>query len=364
MALWVLGTIAPCLTYNLWDGIIRSISYNPFLITPPRIYDECIWTINHFFYEPGNDYLVAYMLFSTYHWPSWAVYLYKWDAETGVCLGRQTASIFAISWANHAGVGSYNHIYTTMNSSTKIYEVPWDSLSYQAGMWSVDPNTWNPNSIYSHAVVNRLDGILCGVGSDHLDIWNLNPTPTRRMQLRLPNSLGYMAYENRENLWIVTKDGLVLKANYRAARWEMLSTVQNPSPDAVNYLCAFDTRRKRLAVLRQRPDAEDGACQCQLEFYRPLYRSARLTDPVPVSPLRAGAKVRFVAHLIGEAGEGVASYLANAALVEPAAGQCLTPVARTEICGAVTFRYQAPAAGRDTLKISATITDGEEAGQP
>ena len=161
------------------------------------------------------------------------------------------------------------------------------------------------------------------------------------------------------HLWLVTQDGLIAKANYRLGRWEMLSTVQDPAPDALNYLCAFDAKRNRLAIFRQRPDAADGACQCQIEFYRPLCRVGRLTDPVPVSPLRAGTKVHLVAHLVGDSGEGIGGYLVNGELLDPAQGTLLTPVAGTELCGAVTFKYQAPAAVEDTLKISATIVDGD-----
>jgi hypothetical protein len=357
MGLWPLSALAPCLSYHPWGGM--AYPYNPYLVTPPRIYDEAIRSISDFFYEPGNDILVAFMQFDINAWPGWAAYRYKFNADTGAFIERQAASIYTMAWHNHAGVGSCNTIFTTMRSSTTIHQVPWDTLTPQAGMWQADPHTWNPASTYNFALVNLIDGILAGVSSWNLDLWNLNPTPRLRLSMRLPDTLGYLAYEDRNNLWLITHGGLVAKANYRLGRWEMLSTVQNPSPDAINYLCAFDTRRKRLAVFRQRPDAADGACQCQIEFYRPLCRVGLLTDPVPVSPLRAGEKVRLVAHLVGDSGEGIGGYLVNAELLDPAQGECLTPVAGTELCGAVTFRYRAPAAGTDTLKISATVTDGD-----
>jgi hypothetical protein len=97
-----------------------------------------------------------------------------------------------------------------------------------------------------------------------------------------------------------------------------------------------------------------------LEFYRPLYQVAGLTDPVPVTRLRAGEKVLFVAHLYGDNGEGVSPYTVNAAMEEPVEGRLLTPFSGTELNGAATFRYQAPAAGcTEKLKLSTTVTDGE-----
>jgi hypothetical protein len=100
-----------------------------------------------------------------------------------------------------------------------------------------------------------------------------------------------------------------------------------------------------------------------LEFYRPLYKVAGLTDPVPVSRVRAEEKVLFVAHLYGDNGEGVSPYTVNAALEEPVEGRLRTPFAGTELNGAASFRYQAPEVGcTEKLKLSATITDGEQDG--
>lgn len=357
MALYPVAAVSPCLSYNLWNGVQPQYLYNPYLIAPPRIYAEEISGIAQFFYEPGNDLLVAYIMMNIIDWPGWAVYRYTWQAETGAFKEKVKKSVW-LAWINHAGNGSLNKIFTTRRDGSLIQEVTWDSLAYQGG-WQADPSAWNPSTLFNYAVVNLQDGLLAGVSSWSLDIWNISGTPSLKGSLRLPNTLGYLAYEDRRHCWITTKDGMVAKANYRIPRWEMLSAVQDPSPDAINYLCAFDTRRKRLAVFRQRPNAADGACRCQLEFYRPIYRVAGLTDPVPVSALRAGERVRFVSHLYGDAGEGVAGYMVNAALEAPALGEVLTPRGAAELNGAITFRYQAPAPGQDTLQLSAMITDGE-----
>lgn len=357
MALYPISTLTPCLTYHRWDGVVRP--YNQWLVKPPRIYDESLSSLNHFFYDPGADKLVGYAVFNTNAWPGWAVWRFEWEAVSGAFLNRSQANIFAIAWANHAGCGSYGAIYTTWKSGYGVSQVKSSNLTHAPGMWDIDPWSWNPQRIFNFAVVNRENQIIAGVGSWFLETWDISGTPFLKGQLRLPQTLGYLAYEDRKHCWVITQKGLIAKANYQIPRWEMLSSVQNPSPDAVNYLCAFDTKRKRLAVFRQRPDAADGACQCQLEFYYPLYRVAGLTAPVPVSRMRAGDRVRFVSHLYGDTGEGVASYLMYGEILEPATGKLLTPISSAELSGGATFRYQALAAGTDTLKVSATITDGE-----
>ena len=361
MALYPISTQAPCIIYHPWDGVGPLIHYNDYRVTTPRIYDESLNSIRHFFYDPGADKLVGFAQFNTYKWPSWAVWRYEWDPISGADLNRIPSNIFAMSWANRAGAGSYNAIYTTWNTNYKISQVNASTLAPDSGMWEIDPWTWNPQRVFNFAVVNRENKVIAGIAFWYLETWDISGTPTLKGQLRLPQSTGYLSYEDRRHCWIITQNGLIAKANYQIPRWEMLSSVQDPSPDAITYLCAFDTKRKRLAVFRQRPDAEDGACQCQIEFYYPLYRVAGLTEPVPVSRLRAGDLVRFVAHLYGDTGEGVASYLLNGELLEPVTGQLLTPVSGAELCGGSIFRYRAPAACTDTLKISATITDGEGA---
>ena len=231
-----------------------------------------------------------------------------------------------------------------------------DSFPLRGG-WSIDPSTWSPNVSLSNSIVNREDSLLVGVntvsGIDLL-VYSFAGTPALRGQLRLPDYLGALTFEDRNNCWIITQQGLIAKARYNCPvpRWEMLSAVQDPTSDATSYLCAFDTKRHRLVVLRCRPDAADGSCQSQLEFYWPVYQAATITDPVPLTPLRAGQDISFLAHLIGGAGEGVASRLLSASLVAPAIGQIKTPTVAVNQNGVATVRYAAAQAGDDTLALS------------
>ena len=176
--------------------------------------------------------------------------------------------------------------------------------------------------------------------------------------LRLPNLISSLCYESRKYCWVITTDGVILKANYLIPRWEMISTVQNPSPDTLKYLIAFDTKRNRVVVLRIRPDAADGACQIQLEFYYPMVKPAYLTQPVPVSSLRSGSRVILAANLIGDAGEGLTPYTVSGAMVAPVEGYLATPFSGTEMDGRVCFQYQAPdIACTETLQLSVTVEE-------
>jgi len=365
MALWLQDTISPIFQYRPYTGSgYLGIVWNPWLITPPRIYPENVLSIPHFFYEPSNDYIVAYIWFNCIEWPGFTFECLVWRASDFSFVGRATAGYIAGQWANHAGVGSYNKIYTTQKVSTEVQEVPWNSLWWLSGMWKVDPYTWTPPSTYIYAVVNREDRLFVGIAGGMLDVWDISGTPTRRSRLRISGPyLGYLTYENRDYCWIITSTGEISKANYRRdpPRWEMFSTVQDPTPDAINYLITFDTRRKRVIVLRQLPDAVDGACRSQFEIYYPMYKVVGLTDPVPVSRIRAGDKASFVAHLYGDNGEGVTPFVIDAEMTPPVEGVLLNPFSTSELNGSTSFRYQTPddQGCEETLVLESTITWGE-----
>lgn len=358
MALQVSQAPVTLLTYKAWDN--RSPSYHPYLVTPPRVYTEALTSVMDFFYEPGNDYLVAYSFLDIIDWPGWAALRFTWDAGSGKFLGRADAIAGNMAYAGGLGLGSYKKIYGMNTSDYQIRELDWDSLGYGGG-WSIDPSAWSPTVDFGRAMVNREDSLLAGIDAAtgrQLLVYSFSGTPILQGQLHLPDSLGYLTYEDRYSCWIITQSGLIAKARYNRTppRWEMLSAVQDPTSDATAYFCAFDTKRKRLAVLRQRPDAADGACQSQLEFYWPVYQASAITDPVPLTPLRAGQDVKFAAHLIGAAGEGVASRTLNVSLASPANGEIRTPSAPVDLNGVATILYRASQAGADTLQLSVEDT--------
>jgi hypothetical protein len=338
------------LEYELCPGGV----YNPYLCTPPRIYKESIKSIGHFFYNPSSDHLVAFALMDQAAWPGWNALRIEWKAGTGEFVSREWCGIWAISWHRNATLGSYNKIFDSdvLGHPEEVDQY----LNNSAPMWRRD------DLVLAHPIVNLQDNLIAGVNDWSLLVYDLTTAPpTLKTSLRLPNTLGYLCMESREICWVITRDGLILKANYKRnpPRWEMLSSVQNPSPDALNYFVTWDTKRSRLAVLRHRPEAEDGACQSQFEFYQPIVKIAGLTDPVPVSRHHAGDIVEFVAHLYGTAGEGVTPYRILGSLAGPPQGSLIKAEGSTSWNGSVSLLYQAPAlSGEDTLILETSINDG------
>jgi len=342
--------------------------YGQTLLKCPRHYQQATNWVSNFFYDQGSDKLIAHIVLDASYWPSWDVRRYEFSAADGAWLNRGSVlsrsddswiGIWGAAYTQNATLGSFGKIYACRNSEYYIREVLASCGEPVSGGWSVNPYTWNPKNIYRFAVVNRYDNLLVGASSWTLDCWqNIHATPERFAQLRLPNVLNSLTYESRNYCWAITQDGVILKANYKIPRWEMISTVQNPTSDTKAYRIAFDTKRKRVEVFRHRLDAADGACQNQLEFYYPMVNAAQLTQPVPVNSLRAGNRIILAAHLIGDAGEGVTPYTVNGEMVAPVEGRLVTPFAGTELNGRVCFQYQAPdAACTETLQLDVTVEE-------
>ena len=370
MGLWNIQTVAPCMSYvdfgscvpppgpALWGPL--GLTYNGQLITCPKHYRQTTNWVSNFFYEPENDRLIAHIVLTTTAWPSWDVRRYEFDAATGVQVGDSVfIGIWGAAYTRAATMGSFNKIYACRNSEYYIREISWQYAEPVTGGWGVNPYTWNPQSLYGYAVVNRVDDLLAAASNWTLDCWRtISTTPGRFAQLRLPNVISYLAYESRNYCWVITVDGVILKADYQIPRWEMISTVQNPETDTVKYFITFDTKRHRVVVFRQRSDAADGACQHQLEFYSPMVKAAQLTQPVPVTTLRTGNRIILAANLIGDAGEGVTPYTVNGSMAVPVEGRLATPFSGTGLNGQVCFQYQAPDdACTETLQLAVTVEE-------
>jgi hypothetical protein len=356
MALTLLGSQTPCFNYHPFDPVIPRGSWNSYGYDPshPPKFDERLNRITGFYYWPGSgggslsagDYFIAPVWFDQCDWPGWGTGLLAWDAATGKYAGRLPLSFWNMVFYGGATATENGQIFAvnTYGGQWTLQQVQGDTLD--AAAWSFDLKTLPPinSQLLSIGFYNRRRNLLVGCGAScGLSIWDLSSPIALQGRLQPPNSVAYLSYEDQENVWLVTVDGLVAKANYRdALRWELLSAVEAPAPETRGYFCAWDPARKRLVILRWLPDATDGTCRLQLEFYRPLYVATLLTDPVPVTSLQAGGKIDFVAHLIGDAGEGVSPYNVAAALGGTPAGVLQTPQAATELNGAVAFHYQAP----------------------
>jgi hypothetical protein len=357
MALELIDTVAPCFDYQPYTGNPGGYYvYNSGLITPPRQYVETINYLKQFFYDPVEDLYVAFASFSYAFWPSWRFYRIVWDGSDGALNTEYTtgnAALIFSHWTNQVSVGGYDKFYATGNSFLEVKEIDWQAQTW-TGWKCYDWAGRNP-SVFSHAIVNRTDQIVAGIGSSPmLYIYNYG-TQELLGKVAILDHGQYMTYENDQLLWITHASGQLAKVNYQTRRHEMLSRVAGVSADDITYLCAFDTNRKRLAILRHKKDAADGACQMQLEFYNPVPQAQVITAPVPVNSLEAGRQITFAGHVLGDAGEGIASHSVTASLATPTNGQLSAGQVFTGLNGSFSLGYTGPGGSSETLIVETEV---------
>lgn len=359
MALQLIDTVAPCFDYEAYVGNPRGYYvYALELISPPRHYVESLISPKQFFYDPVEDVYVAYATLDYAFWPSWRMYRLVWNGADGSLNEEYTdnSNIFFAHWTNHISVGGYDKFYATGNSFLDVKEISWKANTWSG--WTCFDWAGRTPPVFHQAIVNRKDKIV--VGNSLSSVFYIFNYETHALLGKIGSlyttNRGYMSYESDTHFWVAYSTGQLAKINYSTRRHEMLSCVVSPDPEDISYRCAFDTSRKRLAILRHKPDAADGACRLQLEFYQPVPQASVITAPVPVHSLAAGERINFSAHVLGDAGEGIASQAVAATLALPAAGQLVTGRLTTGLNGSVNITYQAPDDNAaETLTVSTEV---------
>jgi len=374
----------PC--YRLWGTQPGNKMFNFYFCSDTIHYSERLSPhyarTNRLFYYPQYD---CYFLHVTYDncwiWGPFGFpmvnYAYCWripaDGSSGAVSvgGEALAGLQYFYGFSFAGVeaGSYGKVYGTgYFFNNGVFEYNPITLSVIPG-WGINYNElpaadpWWVFSAPANSLVNREDGILMlnSSNSSELLFWNIKEQPyTFKGRMNSPGKIIDVSYEDRYRMWTVTNEGYLHKINYHLLRTELLSEVQDKSPDDLAYLVAFDTKRHRLAVFIHRPDGPNGECRAKIHFYRPIPKVDLVTDPVPVRPVRYGKRVPFSFHLVGSAGEGISPYKVGAELEAPVDGSLMSHSVGTGQYGVGSVPYQAPMYGcSETLELEVDISDGD-----
>lgn len=315
MSLLLLKTGSPAINYSSCpDPGDPGQNYFPNFCQFPRVFQESITVPQGFFYEPNTDKYNLVSRLNHIFWPSWKYNYYRISPVTGVEESRQGIAGGAIdfSWTGDRRAGGYKKIYAyriffPINAIVEITPEIGLATVEQLATPLINASDVNGLSL-AKSIINRKDTIVGLI--DGFDFVTINyTTATELKRIRLPeNVIDDIAYEDDQRCWVLLRDpnsGLVIvKINYILGRIELMSRLQTSEsgPDITAQL-AFDTRRKNIAVFRQRPDAADGSPQHIVEIYKPIALTNILTDPVPVTPIVPNQQATFVAHVAGDKGE-------------------------------------------------------------
>jgi len=337
------------------DGVV----YHPELCTPPRIYRETFFnltnSINGFWYDSKTDEYVLFVLMQFTLWPSYRSNVYRINPETGL-INSQTLGFGILSSLQAFENGEFNKLYAYQNG-VGVFEIDSQTLikigttpivsGADAGGFHLEP-----------FIINRQDKLFVVDRVGELQIWNYD-TATLIDTLAIPaTGANDMAYEDNERAWTVLPsfDGIptVVKFNYKDVKIESMSAIQASGATDFQTLIAYDSKRKVVAIFRQRTDAVDGAAQHVLGLYKPFAVPTNITEPVPVGTLEPGKVTTFVANLFGDRGE--MGQVKTVTVTNTGDGTILQPTVTPRTNGAVVFQYLAgPNPGSDTIQVQVDI---------
>jgi len=335
------------------DGAV----YNPDLCTAPRIYRETFFnttnSIRGMWYDSKTDEYVLFVLMRFTLWPSYRTNVYRISPETGLVtsqeLGFAHLGFNLQSYEN----GEFNKLYA-YSPGLGVFEVDTTLLTTlgpvivsdsEAGGFDLQP-----------FVINRKDSLLVVDRVGELQIWDYSTT-TLLGTFGIPAlDIDDMAYEDNERAWAVMPsfDGIptVMKFNYKDRNIESMSAIQASGATDFQTMIAYDSKRKVVAIFRQRADAVDGAAQHVLGLYKPFAIPTNITEPVPVGTLEPGKVTTFVANMFGDRGE--MGQLKTVTVTNTGDGTILQPTVTPRTNGAVGSRITATGTC-DTLASTAVF---------
>ena len=362
MSLTLLQQTTP-ITYNLWqtgDGLV----YNTFLRTPPRVYNEQIshssTGLDSFFYDSQKDRYVLMTILDSTAWPSYKVETFIIHPETGLQESRVSmTNIFSVAYDRYLENGElkkiYSNHYAGPNSNSIITVNP---LTYEPNWTDVIVSSADVGGTQiQRFLLNRTNGIVAFSGTSKILRYHY-PTQVALSSIAMPEpTVLDLAYEDKDRGWSLMNNatyGLsAVKFNYVDAKIESFTKLQS-EPTDIAYQIAYDSRRKNLAVFRQRNEDTTGAATHLLDIYKPIVSPTSITDPVPMQPLIPGNTVTMVAHLIGDRGE--TGSVKPVSISNTGDGVILQPTVTPRSNGVIAFQYQVgPSFATDTITLEVTI---------
>jgi len=333
--------------------------YNPFLVTPPRIYAEQLWASGFLLgaftrkeRTPYSDFTLHVMSsVDSIYYPGYAFRHWWLDGVTGVFLGTDnnvTSTLFGdqIYQARDGG------LWVMLTSASYFYEA--EQLTYTEISGTRKLASDFGATTVNHPMVDRsLDLVVMKTDNEALNQIGVYTLSTGALVRRINLSGAPLAIlpEDAKRCYVVHTNYLLSLIDYTTG--EVISTLKAPGAEAgaIDYLFTWDRFLRRILVFTQRPNDTDGACLSTFSGYYPVPLSTGITAPIPLRAPRANRSTPFLAKVYGDAGEAIT-------------GVKITPtIGASQIVGAPPFTDSdgeaiitiIPSSGTDTLTVTADV---------
>ncbi len=352
------------LQYPLWDGVVPTLQYNDWLVTPPRLYTESVVNLRGLWSrrERSADAEAIYCLLAQndqYYFPGWNIIEYQWDASTGVFLQRIDRSVVALTTVAVTS-SPYGHLYRKSSLVDAIYQIDPESFEdltlisrYNDLNWKYgaqESSTVGPfmiDAVADRAVLNTSLNSSTGVS-----VHRVSTRETLIYNIRTAGLIQDIQAAAPGLCYVVHTNGVVTLLNYLLGAVLGVFRASASATGGTSKL-AFDPVYTRVMVCDKTADATDGAATINVEAFRPIPVPVALTPPIPLRAPRAGRQVPLLVRAYGDTGEGVGGVVVSA--TETGSGTLLAASSPTDEYGYARLNESCDATGTSQINASATV---------
>jgi hypothetical protein len=293
---------------DILPDIFGGLTYNSYLITPPRIYAEELAQLRGFFIArertPFSDFTI-HLIATTWdiYYPGYNYVRWRFDGLTGAYLSRRVGlpgSLYDYD-IHQARDGSLWRV-SILGSFFEVDPVSYEEIDdsrQEASKYGATTLDLPLVDRAQNLVVMKTNNELFQIG-----VYNFTTGALIR-RISISGTPEVIIAEDERRCYVVSTNHMLNLVDYSTG--QVLSTLRAPGYEtgALGSKYAWDRFLRRLLVFTWRANATDGACLSTVAGYFPKPLAVGITKPIPLLPPRAGRTVPCLTRVYGDAGEAI-----------------------------------------------------------
>lgn len=337
--------------------------YNPWLITPPRIYNDSLLDAKCLFRAQGGDTLSGYsyglLSYMSYtNWPSWESLAFSYDPITGAA--TRYSAIVAPIWLawTHEIVQDY---YGLLWRSDVFGDITPLSFTFLSGQFIISEGTPVPASHFGrveirHPIVDVQKNTIAMYGDYQFMYVYAWDSGVLLRKIPLSGDPIAVCAGDQDYAFILTHNNTLDVVNIQTGQVLGVS-IMNRVENGTQPLLSWDYRYRRLLIFEKTPDAVDGASTARIRGYYPLAMPTALMNPIPLTAPRINKTTTVISRMVGDVGEPLSNGVAEATLTftPPTDASLVSVTETTDTNGFISFHMKGIEPGTIEFAVTAEV---------
>jgi hypothetical protein len=294
-----------------WAGIPSGIGlgslYNPYLVTPPRLYAESIGGSGITGIWVDGDSVVVASWTDMIYWPGWAILRWAFNVNTGDFLER--GAFVGGYYAEDVNQGAGGELYLSYVtgpiyplSPAPEYALLVDEAILPAHFGYIVLAAPFFDRMRNRAVIGGQSGV------SSLRVFEF-VSGTWIRDIVMPHGVVCIVHDEGTRVFVLLSNKAVLSINYETG--QRYSYVRIPQITNVsNARIAWHKAYRRLLLIEHTADNVDGSSTVTIRGYRYIDIPVHVCKPIPLTRLRDGVRSAVLVKQVGDLGEGIAGLAA------------------------------------------------------